>query len=307
MDSLFYTTNRGMMYLGNCEQIIPKYIRSEKGRNIDLIFTSPPFPLNRAKRYGNMTGEEYLKWFSNLAPLFCDILADNGSIVIEIGNAWEKGMPVHSTLPIETLLKFREKGHLYLCQEFIHYNPSALPAPIEWVNKRRVRVKDAFTRIWWLSKTPNPKADNKQVLEQYSKQMQKLIKKKSYNAGRRPSEHVIGDNSFTLNNGGAIPANVIIAANTTSKGSYFSYCKEKKLDIHPARMPREVPEFFIKFLTKENDLILDPFAGSNMTGAVAEQLNRNWIGIEINEVYASGSKGRFKETNDQQGNGGANY
>lgn len=298
MDNLFYQTERGMMYLGDCKQIIAKYICPKKEHSVNLIFTSPPFPLNRAKRYGNMTGEEYLDWFSNLAPLFVDILADDGSIVIEIGNAWERGMPVHSTLPIETLLKFKERGNLYLCQEFIHYNPSALPAPIEWVNKKRIRVKDAFTRIWWMSKIPNPKADNRQVLEQYSKQMQKLIKKKTYNAGRRPSEHVIGENSFTVDNGGAIPSNVIIAANTASQGSYFDYCKEKELDIHPARMPHEVPEFFIKFLTKENDLVLDPFAGSNMTGAVAEQLNRNWIGIEINEVYAGGSKGRFEGTND---------
>lgn len=298
MDGLFYQTEHGIMYLGNCEQIIPKYMCSAEKCSVNLIFTSPPFPLNRAKRYGNMTGEEYLEWFSGLAPLFGDILADDGSIVLEIGNAWEKGKPVHSTLPIEALLKFKEKGHLYLCQEFIHYNPSALPSPIEWVNKRRVRVKDSFTRIWWMSKTPNPKADNRHVLEQYSKRMQKLIEKKTYNAGRRPSEYVIGDSSFAVDNGGAIPANVIMAANTASKGCYFAYCKEKGLDIHPARMPREVPEFFIKFLTNENDLVLDPFAGSNMTGAVAEQLNRRWISIEINEVYANGSRGRFKETND---------
>lgn len=306
MNSLLYQTERGEMYLGDCETIIQGFISSKKNNKINLIFTSPPFPLNRAKRYGNMTGEEYLEWFSNLAPMLNTVLEEDGSIVIEIGNAWEKGLPVHSTLPIETLLKFKEKGNLYLCQEFIHYNPSALPAPIEWVNKRRVRVKDAFTRIWWLSKTPNPKADNRQVLEQYSKQMQKLIKNQTYNAGRRPSEHVIGASSFMADNGGAIPANVIIAANTISRENYFEYCKKNRLDIHPARMSREIPEFFIKFLTEEDDLVLDPFAGSNVTGAVAEQLNRNWIGIEINEVYANGSKGRFEETYDKQGSGGKN-
>lgn len=299
MDNLLYQTRYGEMYLGDCEKIIQGFINSKRNNMINLIFTSPPFPLNRAKRYGNMTGEEYLEWFSNLAPLFNSILAENGSIVIEIGNAWEKGLPVHSTLPIETLLKFKERGKLYLCQEFIHYNPSALPAPIEWVNKQRVRVKDAFTRVWWLSKTPNPKADNRQVLEQYSKQMRKLIKNQRYNAGRRPSEHVIGANSFMTDNGGAIPANVIIAANTISRGNYFEYCRENELDIHPARMSYEIPEFFIKFLTEEQDLVLDPFAGSNVTGAVAEQLNRNWIGIEINEGYANGSKGRFEETYDK--------
>lgn len=297
MNKWLYRTDKGTMYLGDCEKIIREYSKSQEEK-VKLIFTSPPFPLNRAKRYGNMTGEEYLKWFSNLAPLFCDIIADDGSIVIEIGNAWEKGVPVHSTLPLETLLKFKEEGKLYLCQEFIHYNPSALPAPIEWVNRKRVRVKDAFTRIWWMSKTPYPKADNRQVLVQYSKQMQKLIDKQSYNAGRRPSEHVIGTNSFNVDNGGAIPANVIIASNTVGKGMYFDYCKKHDLEIHPARMPHEIPEFFINFLTEKNDLVLDPFAGSNMTGATAEQLERRWIGIEINSTYAEGSRGRFQKIND---------
>lgn len=298
MDNVFYQTDKGTMYLGDCEKLIKEYINISGFCKANLIFTSPPFPLNRAKRYGNMTGEEYLKWFSGLASLFSDVLTDDGSIVIEIGNAWEKGMPVHSTLPMETLLKFKEEGNLYLCQEFIHYNPSALPAPIEWVNKKRMRVKDAFTRIWWMSKVPYPKADNRQVLVQYSKQMQKLIDKKEYNAGRRPSEHIIGGNSFAVDNGGAIPANVIIAANTVGRGGYFEYCKKHDLEIHPARMPHDIPEFFIRLLTQENDLVIDPFAGSNMTGAVAEQLNRKWIGIEINSAYAEGSKGRFNKIND---------
>lgn len=296
MENAFYQTDLGTLYLGDCEKILLKYRNQDNADKANLIFTSPPFPLNRAKKYGNMNGDEYLKWFSGLAPLFSDILAEDGSIVIEIGNAWEKGMPVHSTLPIETLLKFKEAGNFYLCQEFIHYNPSALPAPIEWVNKRRMRVKDAFTRLWWLSKTPYPIADNRQVLVEYSKQMQKLIDQKKYNAGRRPSEHVIGNSSFSVNNGGAIPANVIIAANTVGKGGYFRYCKEHHLEIHPARMSQDIPEFFIKFLTREGDLVIDPFAGSNMTGAVAERLKRKWIGIEINEAYAEGSKGRFRST-----------
>lgn len=301
MDKAFYQTDLGKMYLGDCEEILLDYRKQNDTDKANLIFTSPPFPLNRAKRYGNMNGEEYLKWFSGLAPIFSEILADDGSIVIEIGNAWEKGMPVHSTLPIETLIKFKEEGKFYLCQEFIHYNPSALPAPIEWVNKKRMRVKDAFTRLWWLSKTPYPVADNRQVLVEYSKQMQKLIVQKTYNSGRRPSEHVIGSSSFTVNNGGAIPANVIIAANTAGKGGYFEYCKQHQLEIHPARMPHEIPEFFIKFLTKEGDLIIDPFAGSNMTGAVAEKLKRKWIGIEINRTYAEGSKGRFEYTYEERG------
>lgn len=292
MNDAFFSTNYGELYLTDCEAFLSEYIGENK-RKANLLFTSPPFPLNRAKKYGNMTGEEYLKWFAKLGVLFSKVIEEDGSIVIEIGNAWEKGMPVHSTLPIEALLKFKESGNLYLCQEFVHYNPSALPGPIEWVNKKRVRVKDSFTRIWWLSKSPNPKADNRQVLTQYSEQMTKLLAKQKYNAGKRPSEHVIGSSSFSIDNGGAIPANVLIASNTVGKGSYFSYCKKNNLQIHPARMSQSIPEFFIRFLTDENDLVIDPFSGSNMTGYVSELLKRNWLSIEINEEYALGSKGRF--------------
>ena len=285
-----YSTKYGQMYCGKCEDVLSDWNENERA---DLIITSPPFPLNRAKKYGNMNGEEYINWIKELAVLFSSIMKENGSLVIEMGNAWEKGIPVHSTLPIEALLALKRSGEFYLCQEFIHYNPSALPSPIEWVNKKRCRVKDSFTRIWWLSKSPFPKADNRKVLVQYSKQMDKLIKKRQYNSGKRPSEYVIGKDSFYKDNGGAIPANVIIAANTISKDSYLKYCKNNSYEIHPARMSKEIPEFFIRYLSDKDDLIIDPFAGSNTTGAIAEQLGRRWISIEAENKYIEGSRGRF--------------
>ena len=285
-------TELGDMYYGLCEDVISEYAESVF-RPVNLIFTSPPFPLNRAKKYGNMTGKEYLEWISYLAKLFTSIISDDGSIVLEIGNAWEKGLPTQSLLPIESLLEFKRSGDLYLCQEFIHYNPARLPAPVQWVNKNRIRVKDSFTHIWWLSKTPYPKANNRNVLVPYSDKMNKLLKTKSYNSGKRPSEYDIGEQSFLNNNGGAIPPNVITAANTSSNDSYLQYCKTNHFEIHPARMPKALPEFFIKYLTDEGDLVLDPFAGSNTTGEVAERLNRNWISIEAKEEYILGARGRF--------------
>lgn len=289
-----YRTMNGAMYHGKCEDILKEYIE-KKDEPINLIFTSPPFPLNRAKKYGNMTGDEYLEWLRDLAKLFGSVLAEDGSIVIELGNAWEAGAPIQSTLPMEALLAFKNAGEFNLCQEFIHYNPARLPSPIEWVNKKRERVKDSFTRIWWLSKSQHPKANNKNVLVPYSKQMEKLLKTGKYNAGKRPSEHDIGMESFSKNNGGAIPSNVIIASNTVSTDGYLKFCKENGLEIHPARMPKELPEFFIQFLTEENDLVLDPFAGSNTTGSLAEVLNRKWIAIEAEQKYIEGSIGRFSD------------
>lgn len=288
----YYSTSKGIVYQGNCLEVIEKKLKSQK---FDLIFTSPPFPLNRSKEYGNAIGEEYIKWFEDLSDKLTSVLSDNGSIVIEIGNVWEKGSPTHSTLPMEALLEFKRKNNLFLCEEFIYYNPARLPAPIEWVNKKRIRAKDSFSRIWWLSKTPYPYADNRNVLEEYSKQMKKLIKSGKYNAGTRPSEYIIGEESFNKNNGGAIPSNVLIASNTVSNSPYISYCKLNNYTIHPARMPKEIVEFFVKFLTKEGEYVLDPFSGSNTTGYICELNNRNWITIEKNEEYIKGSMGYFNE------------
>lgn len=294
-ESRYYKTSQGICINGDCESIIRDYISKNYKGKVQLILTSPPFPLKRAKKYGNKTGKEYLDWLCNIGNMLKPLLTETGSIVIEIGNAWNPGEPTYSTLPMETLIEFKNRCDLYLCQEFIYFNPARLPGPIEWVNKRRVRVKDSFTRIWWLSKTPHPYADNKNVKEPYSKQMKKLLASGKYNAGTRPSEHTISESAFSVDNGGAIPSNVIIASNTASKDPYLKKCKEQNLEIHPARMASAIPEFFIKFLTKEDDIVFDCFSGSNTTGAMAEHLRRQWISTELDAGYYEGSLFRFSE------------
>jgi DNA modification methylase len=290
-----YKTQNGIFYNSKIEKVLSsKKFEKYKGQ-IDLIFFSPPFPLNRKKKYGNLQGEEYIEWLSGLAILFKEYLSEKGSIVIEVGNSWESNVPVMSTLALKSLLAFLEKGEYCLCQQFIWNNPAKLPSPAQWVNVERNRVKDSFTYFWWMSKTPFPKADNRKILVEYSKSMKSLLKNKKYNSGTRPSEHNIGEVSFLTDNQGAIPSNVITAANTQSNTPYQKYCKEYDLEPHPARMPEALPEFFIKFLTEEGDLVLDPFGGSNTTGWVAERLNRKWISVEPNKDYIDGSIGRFSK------------
>ncbi|MCB0749239.1 MAG: site-specific DNA-methyltransferase [Ignavibacteriae bacterium] len=294
MSKIVFKTKYGKSILGKVEDVLnQKKMEKYKG-NINLIFTSPPFPLNRKKKYGNLQGEEYLEWFSNLATTFKEFLAEDGSIVIELGNSWEKGSPTMSTLSTRAFIEFLDKGKLKLCQKFIWYNPAKLPSPAQWVNIDRIRVKDSYTEFWWMAKHEKPKANNKNVLLPYSNSMEKLLKTKKYNSGVRPSEHNINATTFSINNGGAIPPNVITVANTSSDSDYFRYCRKEQLTPHPARMPEKLVEFFIKFLTDENDIIFDPFGGSNTTGSVAEKLNRRWFSIEAETNYIEVSKGRFK-------------
>lgn len=288
-----YKTQNGIFYHGLAEEIIQTKLLPEYKNTIDMIFTSPPFPLVRKKKYGNLEGEEYINWIKGFASIFRQLLKPDGSIVIEIGNAWNAGEPTMSTLPIETLIEFKKAGNYNLCELFIYDNPNRLPGPTSWVNIERIRVKDSFTHIWWLSPSKRPKADNRNVLKEYSPAMKKLIETQKYNSGLRPSGHRIGEKSFTYNNNGSIPSNVISLSNNVGNKEYQKYCKEKGLHQHPARMPIGVPKFFVNFLTEPGDLVLDPFAGSNTTGYVAEELGRRWISIEINEDYIEGSKGRF--------------
>ena len=290
-----YATHWGRMLHGRSDELLSNGALSRFEGKINLIFTSPPFPLNRKKRYGNETGDSYIRWLCTFGPLFKKMLTPDGSIVIEMGNSWEPGMPVMSTLALRALLDFQSENKLHLCQEFIWQNPAKLPSPAQWVNVERIRVKDSFTKLWWMSPNRKPKASNQRVLQEYSQAMKGLLKKGSYNSGKRPSEHDIGETSFLKNNGGAIPSNVLTYANTLNIEAYQTYCRENKLQLHPARMPIELAKFFIKFLTEPGDIVLDPFGGSNTTGAAAEDLERFWISIEASEDYIKGSRGRFGE------------
>ena len=290
---LSYSTSRGRMLQGKAETALRSpYLESYLG-SVNLIFTSPPFPLNRKKAYGNLTGETYQEWLAGFSKPLVEFLAPDGSIVIEIGNSWNQGEPTMTTLGLKSLMIFLESGNLNLCQQFVYQNPARLPSPAQWVNIERIRVKDAFTYILWMSRTARTKANNRNVLIPYSEAMTKLLKTKSYNSGYRPSEHSIGTKSFLKDNGGAVPPNVITAANTRAGDPYLTYCKENQIRPHPARMPEQIAKFFIEFLTDPDDIILDPFAGSNVTGSVAESLGRRWISIEARSEYAEASKSRF--------------
>lgn len=293
-EGIAYSTRLGFCLRGKSDELLcsPEIVKPLK-KKVDLIFTSPPFPLNRKKKYGNLKGDAYVKWLAGFADIFNQVLKPKGSIVIELGNAWEPGKPAMSTLALKALLALLEEGNFTLCQQLIWYNPARLPSPAQWVNIERIRLKDAYTHLWWMSKTDRPHADNRQVLTEYSSSMNKLLARKKYNTGKRPSQHNIGKKSFLKNNAGAIPSNVITMANTLSNSEYQEYCREHALQPHPARMPSGLAEFFIKFLTKRNMLVLDPFGGSNTTGAAAEKLGRRWISIEPNDDYIAGSRGRF--------------
>jgi site-specific DNA-methyltransferase (cytosine-N4-specific) len=122
--------------------------------------------------------------------------------------------------------------------------------------------------------------------------MRSLLKN-GYKPKLRPSGHDIS-NKFGTDNKASIPPNIIALPNTESNSFYLRYCKEHGLHPHPARFPAELPEYFIRMLTDQGDLVLDPFAGSCVTAEVAERLKRRWLCCDLVEDYLKGALARFK-------------
>jgi len=288
-----YKTQRGAAYFGDSRDLLAEL----PNESVDLVVTSPPFALLRQKAYGNKDQAEYVEWLCSFGVQVRRVLRETGSFVLDLGGAYQRGVPVRSLYQYRVLLKMCDEVGFFLAEEFFWHNPAKLPSPIEWVNKRKLRAKDSVDTVWWLSKSEWPKADIRNVLVPYSERMKTLLKnpEKFYKAKGRPSGHEISMGFGSPENDGAIPPNLLQIPNTESNSSYLRLAKLVGLEGHPARFPAALPEFFIKFLTDHDDLVVDIFAGSNTTGRVAEQLGRRWIAMELDADYIAASALRFMD------------
>lgn len=291
-DKQVYRTPRGLQLCGDSAELLGHLPE----QSVDLVMTSPPFALLRQKAYGNKEQDEYVEWLGKFGEAAYRVLKDSGSFVLDLGGAYKRGKPVRSLYNYRVLLDFCDRLGYELAEEFFWFNPSKLPSPIEWVNKRKIRAKDSVNTVWWFSRTAQPKADVTRVLVPYSERMKTLLKnpEKFYRPQSRPSGHDIAK-AFGKDNGGAIPSNLLQIPNTESNSGYLRRCKMMERDRHPARFPSALPRFFIQFLTDPEDVVLDIFSGSNTTGQVAEELGRRWISMELNREYAALSAVRFMD------------
>ncbi len=285
-----YLTPRGAAYCGDSRDLLTEL----PDDSVSLAFTSPPFALLRKKDYGNPDQTEYVDWLAGFAERLLPKLKDDGSFVLDLGGSYVRGAPERSLYNFRVLIRFCDDLGFRLAEDFYWFNPSKLPSPIEWVNKRKLRAKDSVNTVWWFSKTQWPKADVRKVLTEYSGRMKKLLEdpERFYTPKKRPSGHDIGSR-FATSNGGAIPSNLLSIPNSESNSGYLAACKKLEIKPHPARFPPRLPQFFIRMLTEPGDLVLDFFAGSNTTGMVAESEDRKWLSFDEDLEYVAASAFRF--------------
>lgn len=294
-----YHTDMGGVYHADSREVLAAI----PDNSLNLVFTSPPYALHFKKAYGNVEKEDYVHWFLGFAKEIFRTLKDDGSFVLNIGGSYNPKVPTRSLYHFKLLIALVEEIGFHLAQECFWYNPARMPVPAEWVTVRRIRVKDSIEYVWWFSKTPHPKADNRKVLRPYSADMLRL-NKRGVKTTIRPSGHAIRSSFDKVDAGGSIPpciidddtpTDLLKFGNNSANDGYTKRCKELGVKIHPARFPASLPEFFTKLLTDEGDIILDPFGGSMTTGFVAESLGRRWIGVDNLEEYVQGSILRFPE------------
>ncbi|MCI0492157.1 MAG: site-specific DNA-methyltransferase, partial [Planctomycetes bacterium] len=155
-----YTTEFGRAYVGDSRQLLAQL----PDESVNLVVTSPPFALLRQKEYGNEHQKDYNSWLLGFAEIVHRKLRADGSFVLDLGGAYKRGSPTRSLYNFRVLIRLCDEIGFVLCEDFYWHNPSKLPSPIEWVNKRKLRVKDSVNTIWWLGKTPWVKADASRVL-----------------------------------------------------------------------------------------------------------------------------------------------
>lgn len=260
--------------------------------SLQLILTSPPYPLVRKKEYQREDTQNYLSWLTSLAEGWLGKLKDDGSLVLNLSDCWNKKEPTLNLYQERLLLELVDKIGYHLIQRLYWHSPSKIPSS-HWVTIKKYRLNNSVEHLFWLGKSPEPKTHIERVLKPYGASMRRSLAAGGDRRTERPSSHGGTQNGFGLDRGGSIPFTLQSWTHAASQGGYFSFCRNNNLPIHPARFPKELPEFCVNLLSDPGDTVYDPFSGSGTTAATCEKLERKWIASERSLSYLQGSLGRF--------------
>ncbi len=249
---------------GDCQEILEQY----PDNSFDLIVTSPPYADSRNKTYGGIKPNEYVDWFLPKAEQFLRVLKPDGTFILNIKEKAVNGE--RHTYVLELILALRKQGWLWT-EEFVWHKKNCFPG--KWPN----RFRDAWERCLQFNKSKKFTMYQEEVMVPMGDWAKTRLKNLSEIDRSRDESKVnsgFGKNvSNWIGRKMAYPTNVL---------HFATECYNKN---HSAVFPRALPEWFIKLFTKENDWVLDPFAGSGTTLEVAQRLNRNCVGIEILPEY----------------------
>jgi len=249
---------------GDCLEILKKY----PDNFFNLIVTSPPYADSRSKTYGGIKPDDYVEWFLPRAEEFFRVLKPDGTFILNIKEKVVKGE--RSTYIMELILAMRKQGWLWT-EEFVWHKKNCFPG--KWPN----RFRDAWERCLQFNKSKKFNMYQDEVMVPMGDWAKTRLKKLSSTDHTRDESKV--NSGFGKNISNWVGRNMAFPTNVLH---FATECYNKN---HSAVFPKALPEWFIKLFTKENDWVLDPFAGSGTTLEVSQDLMRNSVGIEILPEY----------------------
>lgn len=252
------------IYLGDSKEVLNQLPDS----SIDLIVTSPPYADQRRSTYGGIHPDQYVEWFLPISEQLLRVLKPTGTFILNIKEKVVNGE--RSTYVLELILALRRQGWLWT-EEFMWHKKNSYPG--KWPN----RFRDSWERLLQFNKERKFSMYQEEVMVPMGDWSKNRLKNLSDTDRIRDHSRVgsgFGKNiSNWLERDMAYPTNVLHMA---------TECNNKN---HSAAFPEELPEWFIKLFTKENDTVLDPFMGSGTSLLVANRMRRNAVGIDIVPEY----------------------
>jgi len=291
---LIYSLDNGLALWGHAEDVASTI---EKG-SVSLILTSPPYPvINR--QYGRFTVPEWLSWMTRLTGIWRELLADDGTIAVNLMDVFVPGTPNLSPYIERFALSAIDQHGLNLAGRQFWHSPTKL-GNIHWAVKERVRPKNTMEHILLFSKSPHPNWDTRRLPKTAYRESTVLRRDEDAKRAKakRPSGYDINPEAFALNEKGPIPNNLIVAGGASGGDRYSRRCREAGIQAHPARYPEALPRQIIALTTEPGQICYDPMAGSNTTGKVALEMGRRFIASEVMLSYLESSAFRFDDRPD---------
>lgn len=257
-------THQDQLLHGDCREVLA----SLADESVDLIVTSPPYADSRKSTYGGIHPDDYVQWFGPIGEQLRRVLKADGTFILNIKEKVVEGE--RHPYVLELILELRKQGWLWT-EEFIWHKKNC--APGKWPN----RFRDSWERCLQFNKQKHFKMFQDEVMVPTGDWAKSRLKNLSATDQQRDNSRVgsgFGKNvSNWVGRDRAYPTNVLHLA---------TECGNKN---HSAAFPRELPSWFIKLFSQQDDLVLDPFAGSGTTCLAALALGRHYLGIELDSKY----------------------
>ena len=282
---------KNTIYNGNCRELLndKTFI---KDNSVHLIVTSPPYSDRRKSTYGGIHPKEYVEWFLPLSEQMLRIRKPQGSLIVNIKEHVKNGE--RQTYVLELILAMNKQGWKWT-EEYCWYKKTAFPG--KWPN----RFRDSWERCLHFTKEKKFYMNQDAVKVPIGDWAEKRFKSMSENDFIRytsgTNKHLGKRVANWMNKRKVYPHNVLVfeKEHYSLPSNVLELCPVTNHKNHSACFPLELPAWFIRLLSKKNDLVLDPFIGVGTTALACRLLGRNYIGIEKQKEYVKEANQNIQE------------